>query len=129
MMACVSVTVIGAAGGRSGVGVGFGVGLGVGFGVGLGVGVGAFVGVGVAVGAFVGVAVAAGAFVAVGVGVGLGDTPTPATLAGTDDAPGPPGDPGAGLAEDELQPATISAATTMLRRPVLHMTADPPRTC
>ena len=118
-MACVSVTVIGAAGGRSGVGVGFGVGLGVGFGVGLGVGVGDFVGVGVAV----------GAFVAVGVGVGLGDTPTPATLAGTDDAPGPPGDPGAGLAEDELQPATISAATTMLRRPVLHMTADPPRTC
>jgi hypothetical protein len=85
------------------------------------------VGVATGVGAFVGVA--AGAFVAVGVGVGLGDTPTPATLAGTDDAPGPPGDPGAGLAEDELQPATISAATTMLRRPVLHMTADPPRTC
>jgi len=103
-------------------------GLGVGFGVGLGVGVGAFVGVGVAVGAFVGVAVAAGAFVAVGVGVGLGDTPTPATLAGTDDAPGPPGVPGAGLADDELQPATISAATTMLRRAVLHMSTDPPRT-
>jgi hypothetical protein len=103
---------VGAAGGRSGVGVGFGVGLGV--------------GLVVAVGAFVGVA--AGAFVAVGVGVGvgLGDTPA-ATLAGVGDAPLPPDD-GVPLADDEPQPAATTSAATMKPNCLrVHMSILPER--